>query len=219
MARQQRTPGLRRTLGVRTTTEFATVALSFGSLAGAVVRCTLLSPGPWLTQLPIGWVVTGIPPIGEGTPGNLPIDAEFDGPDLKLTYAAPVASGSGLYIPPNMAQIRGPQGQYIGSQILLLATAGVTPEDSFLGGIGVTGLSVTLNVTSGPASLAIRGLPAMHNDTQGTDAVLVQTNGTAIDAAFAAPPLSGDTISWPGGAANWLNATTGSVAAGAATIP
>lgn len=216
---QQRTSALRRVRPNIRGVQFATVDWVYDSNAAGVVFFRIdIPPGTQVNPL-TGYALDGIPQIFNVNSAAFPIAAELQDPYLKLTYAVDQSAPQQWRLSPNDAALRGPFGEYLCAKTLVLPSPPVVPANTVGTTIVAGALDVTIAGFTGPLGLAMRNLPLVRNETQAVNALAVSTDGTSILATFAAPPLSGDSVSFGSDAANWLNVTGGSLQNDTLIIP
>jgi hypothetical protein len=219
MATQQRTSGVRRTRPNRLGNQYETVPIGGLQVLGTAVLIALVSGRTWLTQTAASWVLSGVPPIGGGTPENLPVSADIDGDELRLIYSAPLDNHTPFYIPADIAEFRGPLGQYLSAEIKLPDGWSPPPTNATATAIlqAGTGVDITLNGAGGP--LYLTGLPPIQNNTTGQAAVSVINTGGVIHVEFPVPVLIADQIVWTADPTWWLNSTGGTLDSFDFTMP
>lgn len=219
MPRQQRTPGLRRTLGVRTTSEFSTVDWLPAAYTATGIRFSLWPANAQYQDTTRDYVLQGIPRMFLSTYAQPAIAAAWNKPYLDLDWGVPTDDTMQLTLAPNDPAFRGPMGEYLSGKHIIGVIPPPVPVDSSPTVGTPVGMDVQLSSMSGPATLALRNFPVISNDTQFIGATAVWTDGGTIYATFGSPAASGDQISWGTDPANWLNDTGGTLAPGSLILP
>lgn len=211
MARQQRTPGRRRGLGILSQNVYPPLSWRVESVVGANVFLEVLSPDG-LTPLTLGgWTRQDFCGATFRGPFTFPLGWGVDSDRLVMLFADTIIAGDFLVMPPAPGLARGPFGEFLAaSQIELITTPPAPTDQDIISGIS-GGSAATLVLDSSGLNTGICDTACINHIATGQRPTSVQIIDDQITLTFVINPSSGDQIDITGGLTNWINNTGGTV--------